>query len=46
MKTDLRQKSRDLCDASEDELEPLTVNSNSLSFKAKPFEIITVKINL
>ncbi|MGN0549430.1 MAG: alpha-mannosidase [Acutalibacteraceae bacterium] len=35
-----------LCGALEDELEPLTVNSNSLSFKAKPFEIITVKINL
>ena len=34
-----------ICGLLEDEIEPLTVNGRSVSFKAKPFEIITVKIN-
>ena len=33
-----------LCDLLERDVEKLTVENNSVSFKAKPFEIITIKV--
>ena len=34
-----------ICDLLEKEVEELTVENNSVSFTAKPFEIVTVKVN-
>ncbi len=37
-------KSAVLCDLMENEIEPLTVENNTVTFNVKPFEIITVKV--
>jgi alpha-mannosidase len=38
-------KKAELCDLLENDIEKLTVKDNSVSFTAKPFEIITIKVN-